>query len=98
MLNAEAVVALIFGVVVLSVFAFIGFPVLNQHKRIDAVLGALWNSTPIKGIRRLVVGVVWFLLAIYLAVFVYSLSYDSINFGLPRWLQWIAYVKQSMHF
>lgn len=56
MLSAEAVVALIFGVVVLSVFAFIGFPVLNRNKKIDAVLGNMWNWTPVKGARMLVVG------------------------------------------
>ena len=84
MLNAEAVVALIFGVVVLGVFTFVAFPVLNRNKRIDAVLGTLWNSTPVKGMRRLVVGFVVFLLALYLAVCVYF-----------SWLQWIAYVKQK---
>ena len=79
MLNAEALIALIFGVLVLSVCTFIGFPVMNQHKRIDAVLGTLWNATPVKIIRRLVVGFVVFLLALYLAVCLYF-----------SWLQWIA--------
>ena len=80
MLNTEAVVALIFGVLVISVFVFIGFPILNQHKRIDAVLGALWNATPVKGARRLAVGLVLFVMVIWLAYCVY--------YG---WLQWIAY-------
>lgn len=94
MLNAEAIFALIFGVLVISVFTSIGFPVVDQYKRIDAVLGTLWNSTPVKGVRRLVSRLVLFLLAIYLAEFVFSFSYSSINFGLPWWLRWIAYVKQ----
>ena len=84
MLNAETVVALIFGVLVISVFTFIGFPVLNRNKKIDAVLGTLWNWTPVKGARRLVVGLVGFLLVLYLVVCVYY-----------TWLRWIEYVKQK---
>ena len=87
MLNAETVVGLIFGVLVISVFTFIGFPVLNRNKKIDAVLGTLWNWTPVKGARRLVVGLVGFLLILYLVVCVYY-----------TWLRWIEYVKQKQHF
>lgn len=79
MLNAEAVIVLIFGVLVVSVFTFIGFPILNRNKRIDAVLGTLWKSAPIKGTRRLVLGLFLFLLVISLTLLVYSL-----------WLHWIA--------
>ena len=84
MLNAEAVITLIFGVVVVSVFAFVAFPVLNRNKRIDAVFGTFWNSIPVKGARRMVVRLVVFLLVIWLAYCVYF-----------WWLQWIAYVKQK---
>lgn len=87
MLNAEAVVTLMFGVLIVSVFAFVGFPVLHRNRKIDAVLGALWNSTPVKGIRTLVVGFVVFLLVLYFAVCVYY-----------TWLRWIEYVKQKQPF
>jgi len=49
-MNAEAVFALIFGVLFISVFNLFAFPAIN--KRVDAVLGRLWNVALVKRIRK----------------------------------------------
>lgn len=49
-MNAEAAFALIFGVLFISVFNLFAFPAIN--KRVDAVLGRLWNVAPVKRVRK----------------------------------------------
>ena len=49
-MNAEAAFALIFGVLLISVFNLFAFSAIN--KRVDAVLGRLWNVAPVKRVRK----------------------------------------------
>ena len=49
-MNAEAAFALIFGVLFISVFNLFAFPATN--KRVDAVVGRLWNVAPVKRVRK----------------------------------------------
>jgi len=49
-MNAEAALALSFGVLFISVFNLFAFPAIN--KRVDAVLRRLWNLAPVKRVRK----------------------------------------------
>ncbi|HYY72648.1 MAG TPA: hypothetical protein VE778_03565 [Candidatus Bathyarchaeia archaeon] len=49
-MNAEAAFALIFGVLFISVFNLFAFTAIN--KRVDAVLGRVWNVAPVKRVRK----------------------------------------------
>lgn len=75
-MNAEAAFALIFGVLFISVFNLFAFPAIN--KRVEAVLGRLWNVAPVKRVRK----VGW---RIFLFLFLTTLFLTFVDAYLKFW-------------
>lgn len=82
-MNAEAAFALIFGVLFISVFNLFAFPAIN--KRVDAVLGRLWNVAPVKRVRKVGWRIFLFLfLTTLFLTFVEAAVSDDLDFRAAR--------------